>query len=236
VCVVSARIVILSDYRPLARCFGLQPLCGGTAPALTPGSFDPVLRTRSYRACARGQIALRLRGLRGILECAGLMVTRVYYRLQIEISKSQRIISENTQAFSALELKEGSREKVMLSKTKCSDYIDTLVQMGILALFVDKKGEERVELKVPLEELLRDGLERSGEKPPEDTRKFPQWISLLLSKTVVTERELIFSREDLIGIASVFMSLICLAYDEDVLTASVRLLRAAEKLGTTAKN
>ena len=158
------------------------------------------------------------------------------YRFQIEISKPQRIISENAEAFSALELKEGSREEVMLSKTKCSDYIDTLVQMGILALFVDKKGEERVELKVPLEELLRDGLERSGEKPPEDTKKFPQWISLLLSKTVVTERELVFSREDLIGIASVFMSLICLAYDEDVLTASVKLLRAAEKLGTTAKN
>ena len=163
------------------------------------------------------------------------METRAYYRLQIKISKSQRIISENAQALSALELKEGSREEVMLSKTKCSDYIDTLVQMGILALFVDKKGEERVELKVPLEELLRDGLERSGEKPPEDTKKFPQWISLLLSRTVVTERELIFSREDLIGIASVFMSLICLAYDEDVLTASVKLLRAAEKLGTTAR-
>jgi len=158
------------------------------------------------------------------------------YRLQIEISKSQRIITENTQAVSADEFKERSREEVMLSKTKCSDYIDTLVQMGILALFVDKKGEERVELKVPLEELLRDGLEHSGEKPPEDTTKFPQWISLLLSKTVVTERELIFSREDMIGIASVFMSLICLAYDEDIQTASLKLLRAAERLGTTAKN
>src|SRR5437016_14406588 len=91
------------------------------------------------------------------------METRAYYRLQIKISKSQRIISENTQAFSALELKEGGREEVMLSKTKCSDYIDTLVQMGILALFVDKKGEERVVLKVPLEARLRDGIECRGQ-------------------------------------------------------------------------
>src|SRR5438445_13604597 len=123
------------------------------------------------------------------------METRAYYRLQIKISKSQRIISENTQAFSALELKEGSREKVMLSKTKCSDYIDTLVQMGILALFVDKKGEERVELTVPLEELLRDGLERRGAQPPEDTRKFPQWIPLLLVRSVVAEVARILSTE-----------------------------------------
>ena len=125
---------------------------------------------------------------------------------------------------------------MMLSKSKCSDYIDTLVQMGILALFVDKKGEERVELKVPLEEILRDGLQRGGERPPEDTRRYPQWISLLLSKTVVKERELVFSKEDLVGIASVFMSLICLAYDDDVQSASVKLLRAAEKLRTAAKN
>ena len=124
----------------------------------------------------------------------------------------------------------------MLSKVKCSDYIDTLVQMGILSLFVDKKGEERVELKVPLEELLRDGLQHGGERPPEDTKRYPQWISLLLSKTVVRERELVFSKEDLTGIASVFMSLICLAYDDDILTASIRLLKAAEKLRTAAKS
>jgi hypothetical protein len=124
----------------------------------------------------------------------------------------------------------------MLSKVKCSDYIDTLVQMGVLSLFVDKKGEERVELKVPLEELLRDGLQNSGEKPPEDTKRYPQWISLLLSRTVVRERELVFSKEDLTGIASVFMSLICLAYDDDVLTASIKLLKAADKLRTAPKS
>jgi len=124
----------------------------------------------------------------------------------------------------------------MLSKSKCSDYIDSLVQMGILTLTRDKMGRERVELKVPLEELLREGIEREGAKPLEKEEEFPQWMSLLLSRTAVRQKEVFFSKEDLEGVASIFMSLICLTYGDDALAASKKLLMNAERNTSAARN
>ncbi len=117
----------------------------------------------------------------------------------------------------------------MLSKSKCFDYIDSLAQMGILELSKDLEGQEKVELKVPLEELVREALEREGGKPPEDRREFPQWVCLMISKAVLRQRQFVYSKEDLLGVASVFMGIICLQFGDDAFDASIKLLSAAHK-------
>ncbi len=125
---------------------------------------------------------------------------------------------------------------MMLSKSKCFDYIDSLTQMGILELSMDPEGQEKVELKVPLEELVREALEREGGKPPADRREFPQWICLMISKAVLRQRQFVYSREDLLGVASVFMGIICLQFGDDAFDASLKLLSAAHKAGNAAKH
>jgi len=155
--------------------------------------------------------------------------------LVIEISEPQGIISKSVGTFHN-EVQGGEAEFMMLSKAKCFDYIDSLAQMGILEISRDPRGEERVELKVPLEELVREALEREGGKPPENRREFPEWICLTISKTVLKQRQFVFSKEDQLGVAAVFMGIICLQFGEDAFDASLKLLGAAHKARSTARN
>ena len=67
---------------------------------------------------------------------------------------------------------------------KFRNYIDSLVQMGVVELFTDEKGEERVSMKVPLQSLLWQGLRMEKTRAPKEAAKIPGWIAELANNTI----------------------------------------------------
>ena len=122
----------------------------------------------------------------------------------------------------------GDKKRMNPAYEKFRNYIDSLVQMDIVELFRDERGEERVSVKVPLQSLLWQGLRLERTSAPRDASKIPGWIAGLLAKAAVKDKEPFFPEEDIRGIASVFRSLLCLTYNDDELSSSLKLLKATQ--------
>ena len=95
----------------------------------------------------------------------------------------------------------------MLNEVQFSEYVDALVQMEILEVTVGEDSTEWIKLKVPLERLLLDAIEYGYTEPPGDV-KFLPWVSIILARTIIEQRETIFSNDELAGIASVILGLL----------------------------
>lgn len=95
----------------------------------------------------------------------------------------------------------------MLSEVQFSEYVDALVQMGIIEVVAGEDSMEWIKLKVPLERLLLEAIEHGYTEPPGDV-KFLPWVSIILAKTIIEQRETLFSNDELAGIASVILGLL----------------------------
>jgi len=84
------------------------------------------------------------------------------------------------------------------------EYIDFLTQIKAIESVRGSDGEEWLTLKVPLPGMLRNAIEQGFALPPGDEFDLLSWAACTLAIKVLSEREIEYSRDDLLGIASVF--------------------------------
>jgi len=102
-----------------------------------------------------------------------------------------------------------------------SNYLDALVQMGVLKI-VERGGEEWVAFQRPLSELLDQASSRGLLIQAEDGISPLSAIACAVAVTVLEDREGVFSREDLLGIASVIKGLVSSIFEDSAEGADLR--------------
>ena len=93
-----------------------------------------------------------------------------------------------------------------------SNYLDSLVQMGVLKV-VRMNGEEWVVFQRPLAELV-DEADRRGLLQADDDINPLSAISCAIGLSALEERGCVFSQEDLHGVAAVIMGAISCILEE----------------------
>jgi hypothetical protein len=92
-----------------------------------------------------------------------------------------------------------------------SNYLDSLVQMGVLKM-MRQDGEEWVVFQRPLSDLLDQAQKKGFLQPADDDIAPLTAISFAIGMTVLEERGSMFSQEDLLGVAAVMKGMISCAF------------------------
>jgi hypothetical protein len=113
-----------------------------------------------------------------------------------------------------------------------SNYLDSLVQMGVLKM-VRQDGEEWVVFQRPLNDLLDQARKKGFLQPANDDVAPLTAISFAIGMTVLEERGSMFSQEDLLGVSAVMKGMISCTFRNGLTRSDMLSERVANPTART---
>ena len=102
----------------------------------------------------------------------------------------------------------GAPRSQMLSEDQFAACVDALIQLGVVKRVRTRSGhDEMIQLDIPVERLVGRIVAAGYEEPPEG-EDFVSWFAVVLVKTLLDEKGLVVSGQELTGMASVVLGFI----------------------------
>jgi hypothetical protein len=95
-----------------------------------------------------------------------------------------------------------------MGEVRCAEYIDFLSQMGVVESIAGDDGEVWLTLKIPVGQMLKKVIEEGVSPPVTKARDLLSWASCALASKILDERGSLYSREDLLCVASILRAFI----------------------------